>query len=46
MDFQVAFLPTARKKIEEQLITNQADAAFLAPQWVHRPGELVFTDTV
>lgn len=46
MNLQIVFLPTARKKIEEQLVTNQADAAFLAPQWVLKPAELVFTDTV
>lgn len=43
MGLNVTFLPTARNKIEQDLILNRADGAFLAPQWLTHPEKLIFT---
>tara|TARA_R110000744_G_scaffold142653_1_gene254338 strand:+ start:168 stop:941 length:774 start_codon:yes stop_codon:yes gene_type:complete len=44
MDLQ--FAPTARNKIEQDIISAKADVGFLAPKWLNAPESMVFSDPV
>ena len=46
LDIKVHFLPTARNKIENDIIEHKADAGFLAPKWLNTPEALVFSEPV
>lgn len=46
LDRDLRYLPTARNKIEQDVLEQKADVAFLAPKWLDSPEKLLFSDPV
>ncbi|WP_240919856.1 transporter substrate-binding domain-containing protein [Paraglaciecola sp. 20A4] len=46
LQVDLQFSPTARNKIEQDIISAKADVGFLAPKWLNAPESMLFSDPV
>jgi len=46
LDLEVRYLPTARNKIDQDILEHKADAGFIARKWLASPNSFVLSGTV